>query len=221
MTETLQYTDLLTPAELKVDALSSLGIDVTDETNVSGLGGSYKDATIRAIQDVTGSIEEYLDRKLIVRKHNIDIPSFKWANNNALDKQQYYPPQWPVVQVVTSGVDISNDSERFLSTASKSEVEFYAGYKRRDQNVGNDDSDDISNEDGLSGLSETPENLPSDIRRVAVSLVMYELMRAKQGTIAMSSVTKTAGNATAEITKVRQDVYEDELSKLHSHRRIL
>lgn len=221
MPEQSEYTDLLTPAELKVDALRSLGIDVTDTTEVSGLGGSYQDAAILAIRDVTEAIESYLDRRLIVRKHDIDIPSHKWAENNALDDMQYYPPNWPVVQVETSGVSISNDSERFLSNTKKDEVEFYAGYKRRDQTVGDGGDNDLTAEDGLSGLTETPDELPYDIRRVAVRLVMFELMQTKQGTIATASVTKTAGSATAEITKSREDVYSKELEKLHDKRWVL
>lgn len=221
MDETLKYTDLITPDELKVDALSSLGIDVTDAATVSGLGGSYKDAAIMAIRDVTDEIEAYLDRKLIVRKYDIDIPAYKWAENEPLDKMEYYPPNWPVVQVVTSGVSISNDSERLLSGAKKDEVEYYGGYKRREQTVGDDGTNDLDSEAGLSGLTETPDDLPGAIRRVATRLVMYELMQVKQGTIATASVTKTAGNATAEITRARTDVYEEELAKLHSYRRVL
>lgn len=214
MAEDSKYTDLLTPDELKVDALSSLGIDITDKTTVSGLGGSYQDAAILTIRDVTEAIESYLDRKLIVRKHKIDIRSHKWADNDALDEMQYYPPEWPVVQIETSGVEISNDSERFLSDTKKDEVEFYAGYKRRDQTLSN-------LQDELSDLDETPEDLPYDIRRVAVRLVLYELTQVKQGTVATSSVTKTAGNATSEITKARTDVYDDELQKLHDERWVL
>lgn len=221
MPETSRYTDLLTPDDIKVDALNALSIDVTDTTDVSGMGGSYKDAAILAIRDVTGAIESYLDRKLIVRKWDTDIESFKWDENKALDKMQYYPDQWPVVQVETSGVSASNDGVRLLSSTNKDEVVFYGGYKRREQTVGDDGTNDLDSETGLSGLTETPDDLPYDIRRVAFRLVMYELTMAVQNTFATSSVTKKTGQATAEITRSRTQVYDEELQKLHSHRRVL
>lgn len=221
MSETAQYTDLLTVDELKVDALNALNIDVTDSSTVSGMGGSYKDAAILAIRDVTDQIQRYLDRKLIVRKWDIDIPSYKWAYNASLEKDQYYPPQYPIVQVDTSGVTISNDSVRLLAATEKKEVVYYAGYKRRDQTVGGGSNDIDTAANGLDGLTGTPDDLPHNIRRVAFRLVMYELTMALQNTYATASTTKTTGQMTSEITKARTDVYEQELSKLHSHRRII
>lgn len=213
MAETLRYTDLITPDDVKLDAINSLGIDVTDATTVSGLDGSYKDAAINTIKDVTEAIESYLDRKLIVRKWDIDIPVWKWEDNKALDDMQHYPRHWPVVQVVTSGVSISNDGVRLLSNTTQDEVEFYAGYRRREQDL-------TALQNDLASLTSLPAELPYDIRRVAFRLVMYELSMAQQNIYALSSVTKTAGGATAEITKARSDVYGEELSKLHSHRRV-
>lgn len=214
MPETSQYTDLLIPAELKVDALRSLDIDVTDATQQSDMGGSYQDAAILAIRDVTEAIESYLDRKLMVRKWDVDIQRWQWEENKALGKVQHLPGHWPVVQVETAGVTISNDGVRLLAGDRKDEAELYAGYKRRDQALA-----DLQGE--LPALTETPDELPYDIRRVAMRLVMYELTQALQNTYAVSSVTKTAGGATAEITKARADVYAEELARLSTHRRLL
>jgi hypothetical protein len=221
MPETLRYTDLITPDDVKRDAANALNIDVTDENQVSGLGASWKDACLIAIRDVSEAIESYLDRKLIVRKWEIDVQEWQWELNRALDAYQHMPAHWPVVQVETAGVSASNDAFRLLSAAKMAEVALYAGYKRREQTVGGAEHNIATAANGLEGLTETPPDLPYDIRRVAQRLVMYELTPARQNTSAVSSVTKTAGGATAEITKTAEDVYGRELGKLHQHRRVV
>jgi hypothetical protein len=218
----LAYTDLLTPSDIKLKAFNSLSIDVTSENDEIGIGQSYKDLCIDAIQDVTDAIESYLDRTLIVRKVDIDIPDYKWTENEALEKMQFYPAHNPIVQVATSGVSASNDKNRLLANSEANEVTYYGGYKRKEQTVGEDESTDIdSAANGLDELTETPPNCPNDIQRVAFRLVMYELTMAEQNSFAVASSTKKSGQATTEFTRSRQDVYDQELEKLYNYRRVL
>lgn len=213
MPETLKYSALITPDELKADAINSLKFDPTATTVVDGLGVSYKDVTIRAIHSVTDSIEQHLDRKLIVTRNNDDIQDHQWDYNKALDKWQHYSRHYPLVEIETANVTISNDKVRMLAGVKKGEVDYFAGYRRADQALA-----DLQAE--LPDLDTLPEILPGDINRVAFRLVMYELSQAKQNSFAVQTRTQVVGQTQTEITKERATYYEDELSKLDGYQYI-
>lgn len=218
MAETLAYTDIITPEDIRVDAYQSLQINVTDPNTIQGLGASYRDLAIRACQDVTSEIEAYLDRKLIVRKHTIRVPKYKWEYQEHYEDYVHLPRHWPIVQIETSDVTAGNYNIRLLAATQKKEVEYYAGYRRPDETLdvlkGAAGSFNYQQGD-LTGLDTLPELLPKAIKRVAFRLVMYELTQAKQNSFATSSQTQVIGNTqTQMITETRRDYYENELSKL-------
>ena len=163
----MAYTDLISLFELDRDALESL--DVLD----------IMPAAEGAIADVTRRIESYLDRELIVRKHTQAVTRWEWvANqyeaNDVVDRTMLtFADHWPVLEAVTTGLEVGPKADRLKIDTDDAEAgtyTYFAGYKRADQTLSG-----LQDESDLSNLSVTPDDLPTDIRRVAVRLTLHEL----------------------------------------------
>lgn len=208
----MAHFDIITPDEIKRDAINSLSIDVTDATSVSGIDGSYKEVAEQLITDTSRLIDSYLNKRVIVDRYQPDIYSDLWEYDSRKGKYFYYAT-YPVVQVDTTGCTISNDKLRILSGEVENELDYYAGYKRSDQTLS-----DLQSQ--FASLTGTPDNLPDDIRRVCQKIVMFELDMAINNTYAQSSRTQTMGNATSEITRLQTDFVESELGKLYRYKQL-
>ncbi|MEQ9091791.1 MAG: hypothetical protein RIE52_11915 [Balneola sp.] len=205
------YTDLLIPDDVKRDALNSFSIDVTSTTAQSGLGASYKDVCIQAIRDVTGAIESYLNRTIIVQNETIYPEDNDWMYSEGQEKWVLFPEVYPVIEVDTSTVSIRNDY--LIADSQINLVDVYYGWKRTEQTL-----EDLQSP--FPNLATLPSDMPNSIRRVAQNLVMYEMNRAIKGNFDISSKTTQNGSTQATITESSKDVYKNELAKIEVHRRI-
>lgn len=134
------------------------------------------------IQELTGIFEGAagLDRQLIVRSHTEYVDYSDWQYSAARSKYWLRARQWPLVEISTSGFTIGTDdsvSNLILSSSRyQGGISYYAGYKRSKQAL-----DDLTSESGLSAMTATPTDLPSDIRGAAIEAVLYLMFERRHG----------------------------------------
>lgn len=206
----MAFYDIITPDDLKRDAINSLNIDVTDETVIDGIGKTYKQVSESIISDVSGMIDTYLNRKVIVDEYDLDTDKVEWQYNDDLGKYFYYGV-FPVVQVESSGATISRDNLRILSGEIERKLNYFAGWKRPEQDLS-------ALQDEHSDLDTLPEDIPFDIRRACQRICMYELGQALNNTYAERQRTQNTGQATTEITQVDPDFVWKELKRIHKYK---
>lgn len=172
------YTSLITRDDLEDAFQDAFKVDFTDEDTQETI-----DDIINA---VTGMMEgaSGLGRNLIVRQYNHYFQSQDWDYDKGREKFFVRAPQWPVVEIDTSGftTDASrdswqNESNLILYTSRYSGViNYYAGYKRQEQTLVA-----LQGESDLANLDTLPGDLPHDIRSVAIDVIMKEWAERRQG----------------------------------------
>lgn len=198
---------MVTIDELKRDAVGSLDIDLTDQTVNPDIGFSYKEVSEDAVKDASSDIDSYLDKSVMISKHTEFIRKDDWYYNEARNKYEHIPNNYPIVQSTTEF-----DGIYLLSDSRPSEVTYYAGYRRSDQTLG-----DL--QETLPELTNLPPILPGTIRRVCVNLALYYIVEAYDRLIPYESMEKNMGGA---ISTIRKDIGspERQLSKLEGWRRL-
>lgn len=209
----LSYTALITASEVETAAMSNFSeVDFT---------GSDQDHVEDIIEDVTDSIEQYLDRRVIVRKYKDQpVPAWRWNYDEIREDYVHMPPNRPIVQVETDGVSVGTDEHGedvylLSGNTQEEEVTFYAGYKRGGQTL----SDLQSAIDDT--LDTTPDDIPGAIRRAALKLVLYEIDLELQAMHAKSSRDVNNAGSLITLNQPRTDVYEQELDKIAQYRNLI
>lgn len=220
--------DLITVDEVAVSAASAVGDfnDVAHEIE-------------RIITDVTAQVERYLDRTLIAEEHKQALTAADWKPNKyepygsggSVSFTGAYDPrashtlrrtgrhtdtkiaqadEWPVVEPITTGLAVGPKPHLLkidTENADAGEFTYWAGYLRPDQSASD-----------FAGLTDPPDRLPGDIRRVAIALAIYELVRATDGLIGRSRV-QTSGPVSITVDGSDRGFPKRELARLDSYKR--
>lgn len=202
MAYSLPYTALLTIDEVLTAAgLSMQGSGQAEDTVL-------RDQVRAIIQGVTSRIEQYLERRLIVRSVSQRFVQGDWWYDDVLEKYVYYASQWPVVQAVTSSLDKAADTDgvnRLAAYTSDSNLAgvFFAGYRRADQTLTY-----LQGQSGLSAMTTAPEVLPFDIQQAAMQMCLLRIRELQRG-VGLTSITREVGSATVQTTKL--DVMQNKI----------
>lgn len=204
--------------------------DVLSE-NLGSLDVDNVHAIERATEYATRQIEQYLERKLIVRERldlgrNVDLEFDYDVSTDTISYYSYYTGDWPVLEPISVTPDdytlqVHPDGRRFFTDIDSFDerirrVRYFAGYRRRDQDLSS-----LQSEDGLSDLSTEPPLLPDDIRNVALRITIHRL-QAMQGQglgLGQRDLNVGAGQIVTA-AEVDSGFVQRELQSLNDHRSI-
>lgn len=210
------YSALLIANDISLESESSFNFDLGDAGTLAAVEG--------IIQEVTAMLEGAagLGRNLIVRQYTHYFQREDWDWDEARDVYYVYAPQWPVVEIDTSGFSAAtsmlswqNEANLITYTSRFSgSVNYYAGYKRSEQSLS-----DLQTP--MPNLGTAPSDLPYDIRSVAINAVMMLFMERRMGP---GQRTRTL-NAAVQTTTIQEPIldYIRRIVKdrLYHHRKIL
>lgn len=169
------YTDLIIETDLQLETEEFGNFNLADTGTLT--------AARAIISDATAIIEGHLDRRVIVRPYTIYANYTDWQYDAARALWWMYAPQWPVVEIDTTGFTVGRSSGSrepadliLYPSRYQGAIVLYAGYRRGDQDLA-----EIQAETGLSTLGTLPDLLPYDIRSAAIELAMYKLYERRHG----------------------------------------
>lgn len=224
MNSKLPYTALVSPNDLlNVDGISKIRLPLV---------GPAQEGLYSIMSDVSRQIETSdmgVGRFLAVRKHTFRIRRDLWYWDEEEGAYVAYARQWPVVQVLTSGVEIlvaPDDKEGASMLKASSpvyKVDVVTGYRREDQDIEIDDPNNqgylpTGSEEALEGLTEQPPVLPGDIRRVALNLVIFNLNVIQNNLIGLSNKEVDFGRANVKIERADNKYVEGQLQQLSPYK---
>jgi len=205
----VRYNDLISDAQLEEAALKSMaGLTIA----------SNQVAIQEAIRDTTDRFESFFDRFFIVRSFTQRIPINAWSYNRLLERYVAWASDKPIVEIKsivdTAGSTISgttvtreksspNSSYNWFATSTPRDcrVTYFSGYKRSDQALA-DLTGTGPGQGGLTTLTVTPDDLPSDVRRKAIELAMLYMRRALDGTLGSSSRMQQVGSQVVTVNAI-------------------
>ena len=233
----LPYNALVTVDDIVRDSIDTVTIDTNNN--------QFTNAISEAILDVTGYVENYLDRQLVVRKYKQWIEYYDWhSTGTRYGTYECYALHWPIVEIVSvysnTSKEIVDDDvvtleeaplipkryQRFITRyPGNYELEYYAGYKREHSTLTGiqayTDPDDAS-ETPLSGLTSLPPTLPYEIRKIVTELVLERLYKASNQ---LFGTPKRSGRTGDERTGVEANRdtgrFRHRLADLTKYRRVL
>ena len=170
------YSALLISDDISEEGEFAFPFDISDANTLQ---------TVEAIiQGVTGIMEGAagLNRNLIVREYTHYFRYHDWDYDPARQLYFVHAPQWPVVEIDTSGFTIGDsqhswqgENDLILYTSRFSgAINYYAGYKRAEQIL-------TDLQTPLPDLGTLPPDLPYDIRSKAINAVLKEFAERRQG----------------------------------------
>ena len=182
MALTLNYTALVTVAEVVRDAMKSLVADVTED----------EEAIVAAIHAITSQVEWHCQRELIVRPVKQYICTADWTRIPGETTGLYYAyaRQWPVVEIVAEP-DVTlhpvRTERRKVVTLKKDnyELDYFAGYRRLDQTnailIAATEPGFPSGPPPLAALTKDPPLVPDEILNELTALIISRLFKAEAG----------------------------------------
>jgi hypothetical protein len=152
------------------------------------------DVDVQAVQQAIKSVTASIEGYL---ERPVIAATFReyvddWEYSRIGDHYRISPTVTPVLDVATEHIRF-NDKNIIFSTQPEY-FEYTAGYENE---------------------------VPDDIKRVAFRLVMYEMGFAQGDLYTLDSKTVVTGSTTATVNKTRDEVYRDELAKLHTYKKWL
>ena len=225
----LDYTALVTVEEVRKALLGSGG---RLDTTLADAGSADYAQCEDVIEDVTGRIEDDLNRLLIVREHIFRFRCGLWRPRQGWEDGEdsllfvTWARQWPVVRIasvdeVAGKVDdmeigeykagaqmLAYDPNSTLITEHPWQVVATAGFRREDQAV----IADLRTASGLDAdqLPALPPVLPRAIRRAAIRLTISELVQEREGLVGVASRSRQVEGATVQSLRANTS-YEDEV----------
>lgn len=217
------YTALVTPDDVQDLSEDSFEFDITD-------ANTYK-AVESIIQEVTNVFEGAagLGRNLIVRQYTHYFNYHDWDYDPSRNLYYVRAPQWPVVQIDTSGFTAGSTRESFqdesniITHASKHSgaIVYYAGYKRTEQVLsGIDQGNDLDEQPGLSLLTTSPNDLPEDIRGAAFNVILNYLAVRRFGPGQRSRTLNPAIQSTTIQEPIRDYAADICRKRINHHRKL-
>jgi len=159
-------TDLLTVLEVQATAQGASD-DVTDNPD---------EVVESAIRDVQGMVESYLDMPLLAHKRTERLERHNWTRDQTAGGQEWlaWADHQPIIEVVSPEGVGQLAGRRFVNGRPEAcRIRYFAGYRRSDQTSG-------EQQGRFTDLNTEPQQLPSDIRRAAMELVIFVIERAGQ-----------------------------------------
>ena len=209
------YSALITADDLAAEAQSAYSFDLTDANTLT---------TAEAIiQEVTAEIEGAagLNRNLIVRQYTHYFTYKEWDYDQASDVYFVQAPQWPIVEIDTSGFSSATSKHAWQNEANlitytsrySGSVNYYAGYKRSEQSLS-----DLQTP--LPNLGTAAGDLPYDIRNVAINGTLMLLAERRQGPGQRTKVMNPAVQTTTVQEPIIDYVRRLIKTRLYHHRRL-
>lgn len=214
-----RHQRLVTISQVKQEALGSF--DVTEEPG----------ATSRAIEYATRQVENYLQRRLIIRERttlgrDVDLEYDHDVSSDQEDYFSFYLGDWPVLESISIDPDEYNlqvhpDGRRFFTEVSAADfpirqVDYYAGYRREDQGLSG-----LQSKDGLSGLTVEPPVLPAQIRSTTIRIALHRLQAMLGEGYGLGSRSLQVGQGqTITTAQVDEGFVQRELESLSRYRSI-
>ena len=222
----IAYTALVTAPEVIADALQSTTLSEWDDN----------DAVVRAIEDVTSTIEEHLGRDLIVREQTLRFHQSQWRTDQRYIAQEAldltyvaFAGQWPVLEVLevdgdsakAAHMQIFDDGRKIGYESSTvvyqhpAYVKVFAGYRRRDQDI-------AALQAELATLTVLPPQLPGKIRKAAAELALHRLFAAESKQFGTGRRMQQVGSGSmVTVESVDRHFEERVLSQLESGVKVL
>lgn len=199
---------------LSYDALVT--VDEVQRAALDSLEASFEDTEVineaeKVIHAVTGKINGFLGRSLIVHQHIARYGDLYWEVDWSLDQETdtyvaAYTNEWPIVEVdsvtpTTATTPTIHASKRQLVTTLSSAVTpirtvtMFAGYRRADHTTVAI-LQAATNREGTTVCADCdtlPTLLPGDITEVAAEMALSRLQYRLTGLFGMRSLTFQAG----------------------------
>lgn len=209
---------LITPEHLIRDAFNQLSIKLTSDS---------RPGISRAIHDVTGIVENYLHRKLLVRKTEQRISYGLWDYNWGFGYAEAPLDVFPIVQIlsvvtdqgdpVTERYSIHRETHkraRFIQGPNEYRqisITAYTGYRGEHHTLA--DLQRLTDSD----LTELPPELPDDVRSVLCSLAAHRITTSGIGQWGQGQVERATGAYGVRIAMQNKDYVADQLACLREH----
>jgi len=218
-----EHQRLITFQELEEEALGSLP-STTD-------GSSLQDVAQKAIDYATREIEEYLQRRLIVRPRtdlgrNVELEFDFDVSTDETSFYSFYTGDWPVLEPIevfpdNYALQVHPDERRFYTEFDNfnyaiRRVRYFAGYRRLGQSLTT-----LQEVDELSALTTDPPPLPEDIRSTCLRITVHRLQAMKGEGLGLGQreLRLNAGQ-TVQTAGVDPDFVQRELASIDKHRSV-
>jgi hypothetical protein len=218
-----EHQRLITFQELEDEALGALP-STTD-------GSALQDVAEKAIEYATRQIEEYLQRRLIVRERtdlgrNVELEFDYDVSTNEVSYYSFYTGDWPVLEPIEVFPDdytlqVHPDGRRFFTEFDNfnyaiRRVRYFAGYRRPGQTLA-----DLQATEELSELTAEPPPLPEDIRAACLRLTVHRLQAMKGEGLGLGQrELRLSAGQTVQTAGVDADFPQQELESIDKHRSV-
>lgn len=210
------YSALIIADDIEDEGLAPFNYDLTDANTLE---------TVEAIiQEVTAVLEGAvgLNRNLIVREYSHYFQYDEWEYDAARALYFVAAPQWPIVEIDTSGFTSGisryswqNEADMILYTSPYSGVvNYYAGYKRSEQVLA-----DLQT--SLPNLGTAPGDLPYDVRSVCINGVMKEFAERRGGPGQRTRIMNPAVQTTTVQEMISDYIRRMVKERIYHHRRLV
>lgn len=231
----VDYDDLLTVSQLRADALEAHDLTLTQSAGSPDDEDDWNRAVL-AIKEATSLIENWASRRFIVQSYKFELYPDRWNPDDDFDRYWLWAPEHPVVEIGDSDSDLTlrqedhDQTQLLLSYDADNDRDdektvdpVYAGYRRPDQVVGSVQSAsgnevDLTDQDGLSGLSVTPNVLPYIVRKVASDIAMNMIHEATEGNIGGGEITRQIRGEMITIRQPTSAFIDQKLARLRRYK---
>jgi len=197
--------------------------DVNDTLSekVYTVGGDFESQGVTSIHTSSSRVKSYLNREILVDKFDILLSRQDWKKvDRTPDKEYSYRlaphliPNWPITKI-DGDVIRHGDRSIFAKGADIPQLKFWAGYRRKDQNL---ESYPKEVSDNLN-KSEVPV-LPDIIKDVTARIAIHRANRQLKGLIGVNRTKQMFGDFSGESEKVSaDDSYEmKQLKRIQEYR---
>ena len=210
------YSSLIIADDIDDEGLTPFNYDLTDANTL--------EAVEAIIQEVTAVLEGAvgLNRNLIVREYNHYFQYNEWEYDPAREKYFVPAPQWPIVEIDTSGFTSGisryswqNEADMILYTSPYSGVvNYYAGYKRSEQVLA-----DLQTP--MPNLGTAATDLPYDIRNVCINGVMKLFAERRFGPGQRTRILNPAVQTTTIQEPIADYIRRMVKDRIYHHRRLV
>lgn len=213
------YSALITAANVDAEGQDAFDFDIADADTLSALEN--------IINQVTSMIEgaNGLNRQLITRQYTHYFNYGDWDYDQSRELWFVPAPQWPIVEIDTSGFTAGVSKESFQNEADlilytsrfSGAVTYYAGYKRSEQVLSDFNATDPPN---LTDLATLPGDLPYDIRGVAINAALMMLAERRQGPGQRTKVMNPAVQTTTIQEPILDYIRRMVKERIHHHKKL-
>ena len=186
-------------------------------------GASFDSQGISSLRQASQRVKSYLNRTLLADRYNPLLARSDWkavkrtpGNGYRYQLNLNLVPDWPVLKI-TENIKTHGDRKLFAKDNTFNSIEFWAGYRRKDQDLSNYPSEINNN----LTESEVPV-LPQIIADVTMRIALHRAFRQLKGLIGISRIKQMFGDFSGESQKDdASDRYATRQLKRINHYRFL